>query len=70
MWVISKGYDNTGLIYSVGYAHGESFNGLLRCDKLVNAMQLVNYLNGGEGEYLHASIGKDGSDLPIREIPD
>ena len=71
MWTITKAYDNTGLIYSVGYEHGESFKGLLRCDKLADAMMLVNYLNGGTGEVINLlRVGKDGSNLPIREIPD
>lgn len=69
-WVTNVGYDNTGKVYSVGYYDGERFIGLLRCDDLFDAMELVNYLNGGVDNSEKWEIGENGSDAPIRLAPE
>lgn len=70
MWVIVSGYDNTGKIYSVGHWQGERFNSILRCDELFDAMEIVNYLNGGVDNSEKWEIGENGSVASIREVPE
>jgi len=70
MWIFDKGYDNTGLVYSVGYIGENEKKSFVRCSNVYDAMKLVNYLNGGSGQAHDFEIGKDRSGLAIREVPE
>lgn len=74
MWVFDIGYDNTGKVYGVGYVVGDTKRHVLRCSSIKDAIELVHYLNGGGDAGTLISLGRkygpDGSDKPIREIPE